>query len=282
MPWIVMPYVNNPDLTQRALDSALAQEGAPSVLLIANGTPPLLTPLDPRVRTWAFSPGLPLAAVWNRALQFVWETGETEALVVNNDVILPPALLTRLSRVRARTEAWFVTACNVGADYRHDAPIPESGLFDCHSDDPLRAGAYISTRGGPDFSCFLIHRDGHRWFQFDTGFAPAYHEDNDYHRRLQLAGFGDRIFSVPVPYFHEGSGTLKSDPALQARWEAKFQRSQDHYRRKWGGLPGHETLTTPFGLLVPPEMDPRVVLTGQGTVDTIPAAAPTLFSEGHP
>lgn len=245
--WIILPYVNNIGQTAEAITDCLAQT-LPDVhlLLIDNGSEALGRDLargaaanwkTDRICTWRHDPPLPsLAATWNAALRFVWEAGEGQALVVNNDVRLPHHLYADLLGTQRATGAWFVTATNVG-----DAWYPGMmGQGQHLTDDFLR------SRGGPDFSCFLITEECHRWFQFDEGFRPAYHEDNDYHRRLQLAGLGEKIFSVCIPYLHYGSGTLKSDPAFQATWGQKFAACQAYYQEKWGGLPGSETYEIPF------------------------------------
>lgn len=272
---ILMPYLDCPEYTRAAVEDCLTQSKESRLLLIDNGSqdPGRLLGEEfahhPRVLRWRHDPPLPaLAAVWNRALRFAWEAGADRAFVVNNDVRLHPHTFEVLSEVMDTAHAWFVTAVSV-----------REGQFDPSID--LRAGLGTVTEsrhdgikpqgysyGGPDFSCFVMHRQCHQWFQFDEGFIPAYHEDNDYHRRLQLAGFGEKIFGVNVPFLHYGSGTLNSNPKLRAGWAPKFAACQDYYRRKWGGMPGSEVYQTPFQqeLDPPPAMgdDLRHTMTGQG------------------
>ena len=86
--------------------------------------------------------------------------------------------------------------------------------------------------------------------RFDETFWPAYYEDADYDRRLQLAGFfspraPDRpeppvggIDVVEVGAGHSiDAGLVSVDMGIQA---AK-------YATKWGGGKGHEQYTTPYG-----------------------------------
>ena len=259
-----MPFLNAWSLTAQAIEDVLDQT-LPHVrlLLIDQGsTEPTgvqhLPNADARIYVWHHDPPLPsLAATWNRALRFVWEQGCERAFVINNDVRVPNALCERLLQVQRLTGAWFVTADNVGDAYQEAMQKPYQ------MDD-----AFLRARGGPDFSCFLITRECHKWFQFDEGFQPAYHEDNDYHRRLQLAGFGDRIFSVCLPYLHIGSGTLKENEKLREGWGPKFEACQRYYGEKWGGLPGSETYTVPFDVIQRDGdlgfADHRVLYTGQG------------------
>lgn len=250
-----MPYLGNLDQTELAVQDVLRQT-VPTTLLLINQGGPRLDISDPRIHHWRHDPPLPsLAATWNRALEAVWAMDERAAWVVNNDVRLPTTTLAQLLEVQNRTPGWFVTACNVGAAYDPDQIVPLADV--------------LTSRGGPDFSCYLITRWCHRWFQFDEGFVPAYHEDNDYHRRLQLAGLGEKIFSVLTPYFHHGSGTLKANPQMVPAWGGKFDACRAYYVRKWGGPPHHETYQVPFqpelGLTEGLGADLRRYMTGQGT-----------------
>lgn len=248
-PWIVMPFINCWDMTEQAIQDGLAQTGLPAppqVLAIDNGS---LTPTrdaidawaerEPRLHVWHHRPPLTsLSATWNRALDFVWGQGEKIALVVNNDVRLNPWTYHALHQAMGVTEALFVSA--VGrreADMDWDTYL--TTLID-HTG--------LDSRGGPDFSCFLITRACHDGFPFDEGFIPAYCEDLDYHRRVMLGGYGDKIFSVNVPYLHYASGTInqETDPAKLARWATRIEQSRAHYRRKWGGDVNQERWTIPF------------------------------------
>jgi hypothetical protein len=84
---------------------------------------------------------------------------------------------------------------------------------------------------------------------FDTwSFYPLYFDDTDYSRRCALAGFpveegdwcleGDDDWPVSL--------TIRSDPALAAANNRTWHLNQAAYVAKWGGLPGHETFTTPW------------------------------------
>lgn len=277
MNWVIMPYIDCWQLTHRAVLDVLDQSIETEILLIDNGSSGVgradadtLQALVSRVRVWHHQPPLPaLGATWNMALRYVWEAGGEHALVVNNDVRLHEQLYAALLRTQQETGAWFVTACNIAPLEVDPAPI-------LPWDD-----AFLSSRGGPDFSCYLITKECHRWFQFDEGFVPAYHEDNDYHRRLILAGMGERIFSVPVPYHHIGSATVNRSETVKAGWGEKFKASQDYYRQKWGGLPHHETTVVPFDLQLRDGdlgfADARVLMTGQGKPGNWGFGAKTLF-----
>lgn len=266
MNWIILPHIDCWELTLPAIEDCLAQTlGDVRLLLIDNGSRERRAFGDPRILQWHHDPPLPsLSATWNAALRCVWEAGGEHAWVVNNDARFPRGTYEALLESLRRTEAWFVGACNVGADW-YDGMLEQR---------PDVTPELLAIRGGPDFSCFVIAKECHRWFQFDEHFIPAYHEDNDYHRRLQLAGFSDKIFGLAIPYWHIGSATIHRDPEALARFKPQFAACQAYYREKWGGLPGYETYPIPFrdrglGLDVgdPLNLASKCLLVGQGRGD---------------
>lgn len=99
------------------------------------------------------------------------------------------------------------------------------------------------------FSCFAIDdRIIEAVGYFDDTISPnyAYFEDNDYHRRMILAGYG--IVESGAEAIHVGSATIKAmDPEQMRQHHLRFVLAQQNYTRKWGGLPGNETFTTPYG-----------------------------------
>ena len=114
------------------------------------------------------------------------------------------------------------------------------------------------------FSCFRIDA-GIRDIvgDFDEAFYPAYFEDTDYRRRLQLADIEPiewpRIVSKIVYPGRESvtSGIThgKHDPDGYQGWRAeklewfrdRYEANKKLYADKWGGEPGHETFNQPFG-----------------------------------
>jgi len=74
---------------------------------------------------------------------------------------------------------------------------------------------------------------------YDESFYPAYYEDTDYAYRMRLCGFPRH--NVHVEATHVGSATIKAAPHLNVG------RSGPYYHAKWGGPPGHERFTVPFG-----------------------------------
>lgn len=260
---IILPYLDCPDLTRAAAQDALLQSLPlpPTLLLIDNGSVQeasralrgeIVQSPSSRVLSWRHQPPLlSLAATWNHALKFCWEAGADQALVINNDVRIAPWTYALLLEVQRNTGAHLVSAVSVTQPQYEtylelglDAARLALGTLSESRKDGVRPEGY--SYGGPDFSCFLMTREGHQKYQFDEEFIPAYHEDNDFHRRMTLNGEGDRIFGVNLPFWHVGSATLKENAYLQVSWAERFRQCQAYYREKWGGLPGEEQYLRPF------------------------------------
>lgn len=90
---------------------------------------------------------------------------------------------------------------------------------------------------------------------FDENFYPAYFEDNDHFRRVALCKAkavgvqGFKAIHGEAPLW--GSATVNADPALRSKNAITFENLRGYYEQKWGGGPGKETLSTPFGREVP-------------------------------
>jgi hypothetical protein len=248
--WVVMPFVDLfHEFTLQAACDVLAQTSSCRLLLIDNGS----GDRDRRAAgewvrlhhegaggdasrrkllLWHHAPPLPtLDATWNRALEAAWEAGAERALVVNNDVRLHRQTLELLERAMDDTGALFVSAVNVGEKFQEGAEEV--------------APADWASRGGPDYSCFLISRECHEKFPFDPQFTWA--GDLDHHRRVMLAGEGKRIFSVCVPYLHFASRTMNKSEEAQKRYGRLADEHRALYREKWGGGVNEERWLVPYG-----------------------------------
>ena len=83
---------------------------------------------------------------------------------------------------------------------------------------------------------------------FDETISPnyAYFEDNDYHRRMIIAGMEDFALATGMVY-HKRSVTMNSMTQDQLNeHHTKFRLAERNYKSKWGGLPGCETYATPY------------------------------------
>jgi hypothetical protein len=188
--------------------------------------------------------GWPLARAWNYGIdRLCIQEGYDVVIVMNDDIVLrqdtgrllADGLLLKQYEQGYQPELLLVSA-------RHAAPS------DARTDEPdwaLLEAAEPQLQPGPDFACFATTR---RLFdlvgRFDEGFNPCWFEDNDMHRRIQLAGYEAGAYA---PYWHYLNGTLRSDPERRAQVEGgAFERSKAHYVDKWGGIPGQERYATPY------------------------------------
>jgi hypothetical protein len=239
--WAIVPFVDLWDMTLDCANDLLAQTSPTRLLLMNNGgsdetrksAEKFATANHPRVLLWSHDPQLPsLGASWNRALDFVWQTGGESALVPNNDVRLNPRTLELLLQGMAESQGLFVSAVNTGS-------LPEPYEFS------------LTERGGPDFSCFLISKECHQKYRFDDNLT--YCNDLDMHRRMMLGGDGKRIFSLLVPYQHleGGSATIKkSNPERSRIYQHTAQLHREYYARKWGGGVNEERYLRPFSSMI--------------------------------
>lgn len=87
---------------------------------------------------------------------------------------------------------------------------------------------------------YLFNKYG---WAFDPGFYPAYCEDNDFHRRLDLDGI-HYIPNLDVlrPDICRNSMTAKSNPVIS------HDKGLRYYEKKWGGKPGYEKWDVPFNV----------------------------------
>lgn len=74
---------------------------------------------------------------------------------------------------------------------------------------------------------------------------PGYFSDNDYYRRLRLAGFP--TVDTGIKIIHNASETIKSDPERQRINAATFPLYARYYAAKWGGEAGKEKFEKPWG-----------------------------------
>jgi hypothetical protein len=73
---------------------------------------------------------------------------------------------------------------------------------------------------------------------------PWYFSDNDVYLRLKLAGY--ECIDTHLPVEHTPSQTMNSDPEIMFMNGILFPMWEHYYIRKWGGKPGKECFLTPF------------------------------------
>lgn len=77
---------------------------------------------------------------------------------------------------------------------------------------------------------------------------PQYFADNDYYRRIRLAGWEVIDTGLPVIHVEGGSRTINNDSQRILANSVTFPLYERYYAAKWGGPPGRESYERPFNL----------------------------------
>ena len=164
-----------------------------------------------------------VSSAWNYGLTNFFGLGYDHVLVVNNDIEIQPWFYRRL----LEDGGPFVTG--VGVDDKGQLDHADS---DPHSSDPH-----------PHFSAFLIHREvWEKVGMFDENMV-LYGSDCDYHVRMHNAGI--KAYTTGVPFFHAGSGTIKSNPEEASAIHQRANLDRAAFKAKWGceiGTPDYYAL----------------------------------------
>jgi hypothetical protein len=83
---------------------------------------------------------------------------------------------------------------------------------------------------------------------WDTA-LPHYFADNDYYRRVRLAGW--ELVDTGLPVAHHTSSALSREPRRRFLNHVTFPLAARYYAAKWGGPPGEERFDRPFGGTMP-------------------------------
>lgn len=253
---VVMPVINNIDLTGPAIESI----GTPAAVhLIDNKS-------DDGTQAWGEArhgktvnlseldyirneDRKSVAASWNQGVRKSFEDPECEYIaILNNDIVLHPKTLNHLIQFMDKTGYLMTTGDNIKDRMSLDSllglslPMPYTD-FDCNPISDWRAE-------GPDFSCYMINRKTIEvvgWF--DENYVQAYCEDQDYHVRAQRALAHARLHNdqgieperihfkrlSTAPYYHYASQTIARNLNLRHDISTAHGRNQAYYVSKWGG-----------------------------------------------
>jgi hypothetical protein len=161
----------------------------------------------------------------------------------------PPVPMTFTQSMNWELEETLRRGKSFCVHMHNDAIIPEGA---CES--LLEMARNINNQNRPwgviytlyDILCIYNPKVYEAIGSYDTSFA-AYFSDNDYFRRMDLAGW-ERINSG-IQVGHVGSQTINSDAYLRHLNGVTFPLYREYYRAKWGGNPGEERFIHPFGVL---------------------------------
>lgn len=179
----------------------------------------------------------------NFGVNYGWEHGAQLALVCNNDIVIHPEALWRLAERFSQGDVGMVTCMDVRGEMHERSIVPTSiGTLSAKDKEPVDEAPH------PNFSAFMISKEA--WEQvgeFDELFAPAYFEDNDYHRRMNLLEAKAVVLPAAM-FFHYGSRTQNEanengQPMVPS---PMFENARAFYAKKWGGIPDQEKFNQPY------------------------------------
>jgi GT2 family glycosyltransferase len=209
---IGIPTLNRYDLLSKAIESALKGSVVPDrILVVDNGGS--LPPIGGIVEIYRPGYNLGVAGSWNYIIKHTSE----HRIIINDDIEFRSSTIEK--------------------------------IINCLNNGPGLVMTVLPNLNG--FSCFAI-KDSfvEKIGYFDEEISPgyAYYEDNDYVRRIVLAGLSFEVVTSGAEATHATSSTLKAF-TLEQRMEhdRKFHLAQKNYMRKWGGMPLQEVYTTPYG-----------------------------------
>jgi hypothetical protein len=208
IPVLIVPILNRPELLQRMLQSVDVEVG--TKIVIDNGDViARLYDHSPVVADRIIRPGhnLGVAASWNLGMKMT-----------------PDA------------PWWFIT----GFDMEY-APGDLAHLVAEMESSPKPRTVHFAG-----YSSFALNRATlERVGYFDENFHPAYFEDNDHAYRC----YHEAVEAVHLinSSKHEGSATIFGDQSYRDQNHKTFEKNRAYYVAKWGGPPGDERWSTPFG-----------------------------------
>jgi GT2 family glycosyltransferase len=210
-----IPYVNRPDLLERAVDSI--KPYWPNTVIIDNSEHQDLRNHDISSKVQVFIPPVPLT--FTQSMNFIIkkaiENNCDVWMYMHSDAEAHPgvaeAFLETIKKIQDEGRKWGViyTYYDTLAAYNVNAQ-KELGEFD------------------------TIFRD--------------YHSDVDYYHRMDVLGY-ERInteFGDKIIHHNGGSSSVKSDPKRLKLTQATFSLFAEYYQKKWGGPGGKEKYKTPF------------------------------------
>lgn len=208
---LCFPTLNRYDLLNLAIESALNNPYPPDKIHIVDNGLKFSHVNSEKVTVWNLGRNIGVAGSWN----FFMKLEKGPKIISNDDIIFK--------------ENTFSALIN---DYINK---PDKMLF------------YPRGQSGSMFSLFLMRDELYETIgEFDESFYPAYYEDNDYYHRIELLYGMDVFYQSDCDYDHKKSSTIARFSNQQLRQHhSNFRKNQLYYRKKWGGLPGHELFNPP-------------------------------------
>jgi len=174
------------------------------------------------IDNWTENHGV--AAAWNAGMDIARKEGYRYAIIANDDSYFIPGTINKIYYTIKETEAILVSP-NPNGQHAAQGLIEGADFFNFIIDIPQ----LLDTCG-----------------KFDENFQPAYFEDNDMHYRIKLAEAKSYIHTEAIAH-HHGSATQYADRNNPVCPPHMFENNRRYYAEKWGGEPGREVCTTPYG-----------------------------------
>lgn len=198
-----IPTLTRFDLLERCIDSALAGTVAPDRVVVVDNSAGAC-PRRPDCTYLVPSRNLGVAGGWNLIAK---HAAGADLILANDDTLFAPDTIAKMLEVATSN--------------------PRAGI--------------VSPIEGQRFSLFYLRRSAYQEVgPFDESFWPAYFEDNDYHRRLTLAGWESPVAFSAVEHAHSATMQEASEADLVLH-HARFRANARRYALKWGGPVGQET-----------------------------------------
>ena len=206
-----IPTINRADLLDGALkDLAKNMSDMDLLLLVDNGSQNITVPTEfKKVAFFQSEKNLGVSKSWNHMMKTAFKLSDIDYLLILNDDI-----------VLGKTKKDILEL--IGSN-------PDVSLF----------------VGPQNWCAFLMHKSILNTVGFfDEKFFPAYYEDNDYHYRVKLANV-KHLMNCPAldPVIYLNSQSIEKDSSLRRG----SHKNHMYFKKKWGGDPGEEKFTTPFG-----------------------------------
>lgn len=180
----------------------------------------------------------------NFGVNDAFSRGYDIVLVCNNDIIIHPEAIWRLTERFAQGDVGMVTCLDIQGEMTEKKlnPLLINNLNAIEK-------VPVPEAPHPNFSAFALTKD--TWDkvgEFDELYTPAYFEDNDFHYRMKLAEI--RAIVLPTAmFYHYGSRTQNeaAENNMPIVSGGMFENARGAYVRKWGGKPGEEKWLFPYG-----------------------------------
>ncbi len=163
-----------------------------------------------------------LAKSWNEGLIEAYDQGADTVVIANDDLVM--------------THNDLLVLAQAAVEHPECGVIVAEG-FNVRMDEQQQLQFAV-----PAINRSALEQIGY----FDENFTPIYFEDSDYSRRAALAGV--KFYNAGTTgIIHTGSATVGAVDELRLQNNTTFRLNYEFYCRKWGGSPGQETFTYPFG-----------------------------------